>query len=413
MKLAARSSANEASLMTPTVWRSPYVNGAGDGNRTHDIQLGKQQWCEYYQELGCKTVQTRLEADQCVTSTKQNSGTPPATRSYACEKTKLRRQEVARTRSGLFKHAQIVNEAGKTACPDRVSLAVEGLLPRTAKPHGLSKPEVARLNGAIHHMRTDRMSVGQSIWWASTDKDGERALITAVLKRLHQLQRRAKLPQYSAHVLEATNRKVHTHIFFVATEKMAESLAASFNGQLDVDLPYDLDGLTRGYVLKTRTSSANFRSGDFYRGGRVKGSHQLPGAGDRVRLSRELERDAIEAERVAPWEHTNARRTKCRKEYRPRVLRRTALRPAGQIPLFPDQRPVARFRDFGGGLVPPAVAREIEFHRQRSGLFQRQLANMIGLSQGQYANAIRGHDPLSSKAVNRLRDVLSFHAKCR
>jgi len=31
---------------------------------------------------------------------------------------------------------------------------------------------------------------------------------------------------------------------------------------------------------------------------------------------------------------------------------------------------------------------------------------MIGRSQGQYANAIRGHDPISGAAVNRLREIL-------
>jgi len=43
-------------------------------------------------------------------------------------------------------------------------------------------------------------------------------------------------------------------------------------------------------------------------GGRISGSHRLPGGGDRVRLSRELERDAIEAGYVEPWRHTNAKR---------------------------------------------------------------------------------------------------------
>jgi transcriptional regulator with XRE-family HTH domain len=52
------------------------------------------------------------------------------------------------------------------------------------------------------------------------------------------------------------------------------------------------------------------------------------------------------------------------------------------------------------------VALEIEFRRQQLGLSQLQLASRIGRSQGQLANALRGHDPISSAAVNRLREIL-------
>jgi len=145
-------------------------------------------------------------------------------------------------------------------------------------------------------------------------------------------------------------------------------------------------------------------------GGRLRGSHRLDGGGDRVRLSRDLERDAISAGYVEPWQHTNARRSAERKRYSPRGtqrLRRTAPRLAGQAPLLPElNRPVARLREFGGGFVPPAVRVEIEWRRQQIGLSQAQLASLIGRSQGQLANALRGHDPISGAAVNRLREAL-------
>ena len=67
---------------------------------------------------------------------------------------------------------------------------------------------------------------------------------------------------------------------------------------------------------------------------------------------------------------------------------------------------MARLRDFGGGFVPPAVAVEIEFRRQQLGLSLRQLAARIGRSQGQLANALRGHDPISAASVKRLRELL-------
>jgi hypothetical protein len=94
-------------------------------------------------------------------------------------------------------------------------------------------------------------------------------------------------------------------------------------------------------------------------------------------------------------------------------LRKTAPRPAGQLPLLPEvNRPVARLRDFGGGFMPPSVAREIEFLRRQLGLSQTQLASLIGRSQGQLANALRGHDPISGAAVNRLREVLLQKERC-
>jgi hypothetical protein len=134
------------------------------------------------------------------------------------------------------------------------------------------------------------------------------------------------------------------------------------------------------------------------------------GGGDRVRLSRELERDAIDAGYVEPWRHTNARRSSGRKSYRPRPLTHKAPCEAGQILLLP-LKPIARLRDFGGGIMPPAVALEVEFRRGQLGLSQQQLVTIIGRSQGQYSNAIRGHDPISGTATNRLRELLLPAAK--
>jgi len=159
-------------------------------------------------------------------------------------------------------------------------------------------------------------------------------------------------------------------------------------------------------LAKERTPQAGYRSRVL--GGRLKGSHRLDGGGDRVRLSRDLERDAIEAGAIDPWQHTNAKRSDERKAYRLRRLSpRKALRPVGQLALFPEiDRPVSRLREFGGGMMPAAVALEIEHLRRQHGWSQRKLGAMIGRSQGQIANALRGHDPISLLAVNRLREIL-------
>ena len=141
--------------------------------------------------------------------------------------------------------------------------------------------------------------------------------------------------------------------------------------------------------------------------GASTGSHKLEGGGDRVRLSRELELDAIQAGLVETWQRTNAKRKADRKEYRKRPLTARAPRLSGQILLFPElSKPVARLQAFGGGYIPRPVADEIEFRRRQRDLSQRELAALVGRSQGQLANALRGHDPISAAVVNRLRDVL-------
>jgi hypothetical protein len=84
------------------------------------------------------------------------------------------------------------------------------------------------------------------------------------------------------------------------------------------------------------------------------------------------------------------------------------MRQAGQIPLpFNEiRRPISRLREFGGGLMPPAVAVEIKFRCRQRGITQRQLAALVGRSRGQIANALRGHDPLSAAVTRRLRELL-------
>lgn len=83
----------------------------------------------------------------------------------------------------------------------------------------------------------------------------------------------------------------------------------------------------------------------------------MDGGGDRVRLSRELERDAIEAGLIpigstpTPRGHPSSKSDGC--------------------------NAVARLQSFGGGFMPPAVAAEIEFRRRQLGLSQHQLASLV------------------------------------
>jgi hypothetical protein len=247
---------------------------------------------------------------------------------------------------------------------------------------------------------------GGRLWFLTTPHGTARSLIADIWKRIGKLQREYGLPQYSIAVFEGGTGRLHAHITFIGNRDIVRRLDSStaFIG-IEVQRVTDARGLARKYLAKFRTPQAGYRRGHQL-GGRIPGSHLLDGAGDRVRLSRALQLDAIEAKYVEQWRHTNARRSASRKPYRPRALIHRALLLSGQMPLLPElERPISRLHAFGGGIVPPAVAVEIEFRRRQLGLSQRDFAARIGISQGQYANAMRGHDPISAFAINRAREL--------
>jgi|SRR5262245_61593165 len=289
------------------------------------------------------------------------------------------------------------------------SIAVDRLPARTVAPHGITGAELNRLSDAVRFMEL-HCQAKRGLWWLHTHKGRARYTIAAVQKRITRLQVEHGLRPYSVTTFE-TRGGLHAHIVFLGNREIAERLTSltAFGESIQVDPVADPTRLARKYLAKERTPQAGYGR-QHVLGGRLRGSHRLDGGGDRVRLSRDLERDAISAGYVEPWQHTNARRSAQRKPYLPRAtqkLRKTAPRPAGQLPLLPElSRPVARLRDFGGGFVPPAVRVEIEWRRRQLGLSQIELAAMIDRSQGQLANALRGHDPISRVVVNRLRDIL-------
>jgi hypothetical protein len=270
----------------------------------------------------------------------------------------------------------------------------------------MTGPELKRWSGAVWFMELHRQP-RRGLWLLHTNKRTERTIISNIQKRITRLQLEYGLRSYRVTTFE-TRGGLHAHIVFLGNRDIAERLKSStmFGELIQITPVRDPAGLCK-YLGKERTPQAGYRR-HFVLGGRLRGSHRLDGGGDRVRLSRDLERDAIDAGYVEPWKHTNARRSVERKAYRLRRLHpRKAPRLAGQLPLLPDlNRPVARLRDFGGGFIPPSVAREIEFRRRQLGLSQTHLASLIGRSQGQLANALRGHDPISGTVVNRLRAIL-------
>jgi hypothetical protein len=273
----------------------------------------------------------------------------------------------------------------------------------------MSPPELKRLSDAAHFMDGHCRHQPAKLWFASTDKDTARADIASIWKRITRQQREYSLPQHSVLVFEGVAGHLHAHIIFVGNRDIARHLKASavFGAIVHIQPVTDLHGLVRGYLAKERTPQAGYGRNHIL-GWRRLGSHRLDGGDDRVRLSKALERDAIAARQIEPWQHSNASRSAQRKPYRLRRLcSRKAPRLAGQLPLLPElDRPVSRLHDFGGGFIPPAVALELEFRRRQLGLSQKEYAAIIGVSQGQFANAIRGHDPISSFAINRAREIL-------
>jgi hypothetical protein len=197
------------------------------------------------------------------------------------------------------------------SCPEQrsvsesPSLIVARLPARTAKKHGISGPEIERFSGSVRFMEKNCPRKGQ-LWWVTLNKGSTREIIADVQKRISKLQRKTNLPPYNVTIFE-TLGGLHAHIVFIGNREIVRRLESStkFASLIDVDRVNNPCGLVGEYLAKERTPQAGYRR-EHMLGGRIAGSHRLPGGGDRVRLSRQLERDAVEAGYVQPWQHTNA-----------------------------------------------------------------------------------------------------------
>jgi hypothetical protein len=216
-------------------------------------------------------------------------------------------------------------------------------LARTIKPHGMTGPEIRRGSDALHLSEDEKRQVldramsdpKSRLWWLTTNKGTSRTAIADIWKRITRLQRKYLVRPYSLRGLESSGG-LHAHIPFIGTPDIVRSLtAASFGAVVDIAPVHNADRLIRRYFTKERTPQAGYGR-EHVLGGRLRGSHRLDGGGDRVRLSRDLERDAISAGAVEDWQRTNARRTDKRKGYRLRGAGPLARAPklAGQLPLL-------------------------------------------------------------------------------
>jgi hypothetical protein len=199
----------------------------------------------------------------------------------------------------------------------RPSITVDRLPPRTTAPHGITGPEIERLSGAVRFM-TLHCRPRSGLWLATTNKGAARSAIADIWKRITRLQAKYDLPAYSVAVFE-TRGGLHAHITFIGTRDIARCLQSSSVFAIDVRPVTDPNGLARKYLSKERTPQAGYGR-EHLLGGRLRGSHRLEGGGDRVRLSRALERDAIADGYVDAWQHSNAKRSPETRRHRPRVL---------------------------------------------------------------------------------------------
>jgi hypothetical protein len=191
-------------------------------------------------------------------------------------------------------------------------------LKRTVASWGITGSELNRLSGAVRFMQLRCERRKRALWWATTNDNTSRPIIHDVWKRITRLQGENGFPQYSVAVFEG-REGVHLHVIFLGNHVMAQRLEASkqFGDVVHVRRVTDAERLVRRYLSKERTPQADYGRKHFF-GGRRNGSHRLEGGGDRVRLSRQLERDAIEAGYVQPWQHSNAKRSVEEKPYRAR-----------------------------------------------------------------------------------------------
>jgi hypothetical protein len=172
----------------------------------------------------------------------------------------------------------------------------------------MSGAELNRLNGALRFMELHRRPK-RGLWCLHTNKATARGIISNIQKRIIRLQLQYGLRPYRVTTFE-TRGGLHAHIVFLGNRQIVERLKSStaFGEFIQVDPVGDPGGLARKYLAKERTPQAGYARHHML-GGRLRGSHRLDGGGDRVRLSRDLERDAISAGYVEPWQHTNARRS--------------------------------------------------------------------------------------------------------
>lgn len=258
---------------------------------------------------------------------------------------------------------------------------------KTTEPHGISPAECKRYSEAIHYLK--RRGCGLHISLRAEDSRNLKTDI-AILQR----RRRARVlwvevresdPEPGSHIIAvmptATDRE------WLAERLMNGRNSWPQDSGNSLDCRPIRDWNWPNYLLKEATSQAWYGAGKNFR--RKKGSHRLPGGGDRVRLSDSLKKALLGSNKIEPYEG----------EYR---ARKTPTKRRPPVPVG------YQFDIFSPAVTPPVpVLRLVEDKRRELGISQRELAPRLGIRQAAYANALRGHDRLGPWALNRALDFVA------
>lgn len=311
--------------------------------------------------------------------------------------------------------------------------------------NGISVDELELMHEAMSLMSRKAKRAGQQVLLITIgdalfdlDYAGRVEVIREAKKRITKEQGRAGIPQHLLEVIELLGSAgFHSHLVCIGNAKVIHHLRSSAwlaPYTVGPDAIQDVTERKGGwigvfrYLSEERTNPANrsrFRAVGLPP---RKPATKLPGAGDRVRISDALKSDLIKGSHIrpfttTPWQHkplvgitstpfSPHVQRRLRKEVTQVELEQspaihvTTMTLSGQISMFPDERPVTRIRDYGGGFMPPSIAEKIEFHRRHIGFTQAQLAALIGICQPTFANVLAGRYPLSGWAANRLRETL-------
>lgn len=275
---------------------------------------------------------------------------------------------------------------------------ISGLKKRSA-PH----PEIAIVAAATSYLEQHfpKEAVFVTVEAHDQDERTARALIRKVKSDICQLQARAGLPKYCIEVLEAKH-SVHSHLIAVLPFEDAKRLENySYGGNITrrgIRAVTDMSGLT-DYLLKEIVKPSPKPLGE--------------GGGDRVRLSKALRAELVAAGLI-PADVKSTYASRSLKPLKPVVPMAAVVeaavasppQPVSQAPAPSDPKQVELFPD-----LPPRVDlfALLEATRRAMRLPQRAVASDIGITQGHYANSLRGHDGLGKDARRNALEWLSRH----
>jgi len=189
---------------------------------------------------------------------------------------------------------------------------------------------------------------------------------------------------------------------------MIESLStsASFGERIKAKRVYDMTGLAQ-YLSKLATPQAHYAAGFTFR--RVPGSHVMQG--DRVRLSRELERDMLAAGVGRPFARSYARRlpkapallAELEVRYRESLFEVEPL-PVLAAPPRPKSPPRKRYK-IPPPSLPLAYAPTVADLLVGLGPTHEAIAERVGLSRPQATNIICGRFGVSRPIARRVLEL--------